>query len=329
VAHQLGRLLNSGVLALFIGAGVSRVVRLPLWQELNVRIVREAPVVLRELFPSLSEQEREKDLPTADDAEAEGADVLKVLDRVEEVCSLCETLADEGAADRDRYVGVAPSWHSVVRRALYGEAQEYSFDCMFHPELVSLCSLLIGGKRGLVREVVTFNYDDLLESYLRLHGHPCHVVTPSPNRLTGNYGTIFYHPHGYVPLQDDRGRDVSFIVLSGRSYDLVASGGRDHLRLWRQLIMWMLCVRIGLFVGISGSDVIHKLYFDEALQMAGPAGTKRPLALAVLVGDAYLAPNEWLRRRVVPLEFADAAAVARFITQVCQEAAGLAGLGRT
>jgi len=56
-------------------------------------------------------------------------------------------------------------------------------------------------------------------------------------------------------------------------------------------------------------------------KLAGQLAGKRPLAFAILVGDSYLAPERWLEKRVIPLEFADANAVAKFLALVCQQAA--------
>jgi hypothetical protein len=324
VASQIGRVLNEGSLSLFIGTGLSKVVSLPMWKELNRNIVQNAADVLKEQFGVLWTPELQRRLPTVEQMD-DARDPLKTLDLVEEVCSCCETLKRYGSANSDNFVGNAPSWHLLVRRALYGDRKRYEFDEMFHSELVSLCSLLTGGRRGLIREIVTFNYDDLLESYLRLHGHPYHVVTPLPNQLTPNYCTVLYHPHGYLPLEDAKPRTSSFLVLSKRSYNHMFSGTGEYASLWRNLIKWMLTVRIGLFVGTSGNDDIFNLYFDEALKLCNPSQDGRPLAFALLVGDGYLAPSEWLKRRVVPLEFSDATAVAKFLSVVCQQAAELAG----
>ncbi len=327
VACQLGSVLHSGLLTLFIGSGISTVVGLPMWNEFNAKVIENAPKLLRELFSQIWCDEIEDELPTPSDLRVPGADPLVILDKVEQACSRCETLAGTGTGNRKRYVGAAPSWHQLIRRALYASYEgtgKYRLEDMCNPELVALCNLLVGGRRGLVREIVTFNYDDLLESYLRFHGHPYDVITPLPNRLTPNYSTTFYHPHGYLPLQDSEAGESSFLVLSKQSYEQVSSGVQHHVKLWRDFVARMLCVRIGLFVGISGEDEIHRTYFHQALDTAGPSTASRPLAFAVLVGDKYLEPDEWLKKRIVPLEFRDATAVAEFLTLVCQKAAKLA-----
>ncbi|MHC4740347.1 MAG: SIR2 family protein [Planctomycetota bacterium] len=325
VAYQLGYILHSGILAAFIGSGISSIVHLPLWRDLNLKIVQEAPLVLKGLFPKIWTKAIEDKLPTPAEANSLDSDILKILDRVEKTCSLCETLVSRGTGDPDEYVGNAPSWHRLVMRALYGETKNYRFEEMFHPELVSLCGLFMGERRGFIREVFTFNYDDLLESYLRLHGHPCQVVTPLPNRLTPNFGTVFYHPHGYLPLQDNQHHETPFLVLSGQSYDRVYSGARDHIQLWREIIVRILCTRIGLFVGISGKDNVHEFYFEQALQQADLSNSRRPLAFAILMGDTYLPPKQWLSKRIIPLEFQDANSVAKFLAMVCQQAASIVG----
>lgn len=323
VATQVGEALCAGILALVVGAGISRVVQLPMWTHLNKRIVEVAAQVLRARFKATWNDSLEARLPTLGDLACEHVDELGVLDRVEEVCSRCETLVKEGTADANKYIGDAPSWHAVVRAALYEERQRYQFKDMFYPELVCLSNLLVGERRGHIRDVITFNYDDLLESYLQLHGHFKHVIAPLPIRLTPNYGTVVYHPHGYLPLEDKVVSSSPFLVLSKRSYEKVASSGAQHASLWSEFISWMLSRRIGLLIGISGNDKIMKLYIEGAHARMKADSTRRPLAFAILVANDYLAPAEWLKQHIVPLEFTDADAVADFLAQVCQKAAGL------
>jgi hypothetical protein len=319
VAQKVGHVLNSGKLALFIGTGLSAVVRLPMWEQLNDNIVRRAKRVLKSHFGDSWNEAVARKLPTPKSA-ATANDPLEILDKVEEVCSSFHTLTETGVADPEKFVGNAPSWHAVVRSALYEGRSKYKFCEMFHPELVSLCSILTGGHRGVAREVVTFNYDDVLESYLRLHGQPYHVVTPLPNQLTPNSCTVVYHPHGYLPLEDTKPREPPFLVLSKRSYERMRGPLSGQAVRWRELIAWVLSVRIGLFVGTSGNDEIFSLYFDQAIEHSQQFRDRRPLAFALLLGD-YLPAEKWLERHVVPLEFGDANAVARFLSSVCQEAA--------
>ena len=235
-----------------------------------------------------------------------------------------KTFAREGAANEEKFVGDSASWHAIVRRALYRGANEYSFDAMFHPELVSLCSLLTGYRRGSVREVITFNYDDLIQSYLRLHGHPCNVVSPVPFVLSPNFGTTFYHPHGYLPLLDTKHRGTPFIVASKRSYRRVQSGTTRQVDGWRQMIASLLSTRIGLFLGVSGTDNILELYFDQATELAGKSMQVRPLGFAILLGTGNRPTEDWLTDRIIPLEFGTPTDVARFLAQICQQAASLA-----
>lgn len=320
VARHLGRVLNWGGLAFFIGAGISKVVDLPMWKELNAKIVEKAPLVLAARFPEIWRDAFAERLPNADDVEGHD-DVSEEMDRIERVCSECETLASHGVEKDDKLIGTAPSWHEIVRQALYEEATRYDFKAMFHPELVSLCSLMMGSRRGHIREVVTFNYDDLIQSYLTLQGHLCNVVSPLPFRLSPNSGTTFYHPHGYLPLQDEQDRESPFIVLSEQSFRQVRSGMNDHASDWRRLIASILSMRVGLFVGISGKDKILELYFDEAQKLARKLKDGRPLAFAIIIGNDNRSVEDWLRDKIVPLEFSSPNEVARFLAQICQQAA--------
>src|SRR5690348_9470103 len=84
--------------------------------------------------------------------------------------------------------------------------------------LISLGACLMGSRRGSITEVLNFNFDNVLDWYLKLHGYTTQIVSEIPSLRTDVDVTI-YHPHGYLPKDVPRGEFSKFLVFSQDSYD--------------------------------------------------------------------------------------------------------------
>jgi hypothetical protein len=113
--------------------------------------------------------------------------------------------------------------------------------------LVALGALVIGSKRGKVNKVVTYNYDDVLETYLLYHGYMPNSISKVPY-IKIDSDIDIYHPHGFLPFLI--GKDSEILVLDQDSY--VKSTGIDN-PFYREIESAALSTTC-LFIGISGRD---------------------------------------------------------------------------
>lgn len=115
--------------------------------------------------------------------------------------------------------------------------------------LAAIGSLVMASCRGSIAEVVTFNWDNLLELYLAYHG----FVTGSlatETHWAGVYDVSVLHPHGFIPFRLEDGASEG-IVFDQISYSAVIG---DEARPWRQRLLSIMRRHTCLFIGLSGDD---------------------------------------------------------------------------
>jgi len=210
LVEYLASQLVRGRLAVFLGTGASNWYGLPDWDELVVRMYELA------------------DAGRPDKA-------LDVRDQAEDLF-LGKLKGDNRAL------------LSLVHNALYSYEGPITLDfekIRGDNLLASVGALLMASRRGSVSQVVTLNYDDLLEKYLGFHGFVVESVS-KPNCFATYADVHVLHPHGYVPFE---GTGVSSrILLTRKSYS--EGIGED----WRRLCLTVLRHHTILFVGLSGRD---------------------------------------------------------------------------
>lgn len=140
------------------------------------------------------------------------------------------------------------SFFSEVKDALY-EGITIGFDQMMtHYTLAGVLSMLMAAGPNARTEVVTFNWDDLLERYLALHGRVAVPVFEEKHWAQTSDVTVF-HPHGFLPystklLPSER------LVFDQYSYDEIM--GSDTI--WRQVLLGLYRTRTCVLIGLSGDD---------------------------------------------------------------------------
>jgi hypothetical protein len=120
-----------------------------------------------------------------------------------------------------------------------------------NPALAAIGSLVMASRRGSASKVITFNYDDLLETYLEYHG----FVTTSvarPRHWAGNSDVTIYHPHGYLPR--DRKEDWSEDIIIG-TQEYLQLMQPDVGNLWRPLLQTLMRTHSFIYIGLSGKDI--------------------------------------------------------------------------
>lgn len=146
--------------------------------------------------------------------------------------------------------GDQDTFKEVIDKCLY-DRNKYSFyDLNNLSTLNGIAALVSSSVRGKSANVVTFNYDNLLELFLKFHGY----VVNSKYEITdwkrkGDVNIV--HPHGYISAPPGKKFISKKIVLDSASYSELAKDISNPLRIETISIMQEhFCV----FIGLSGSD---------------------------------------------------------------------------
>jgi hypothetical protein len=284
-AVELARYLKEGSLVLLIGAGASRGVGLPLWHELVKRCLVSVGL----------------DKEAAATRRSTPAESLRsAMDKVE------------------RAVNDDSKYRSLIKEKLY-EGIEFTGGVVSERLLIAFGALLMGSKRGRIRSIINFNFDDVLEWYLRLHGFQVQVVSKVP-ALIKDVDAVVYHPHGFLPkaLPDSYASD--FLTLSQYSYDEKLGAARD---LWMDVARQALRERVGLFVGLSGKDpTFGPLLVDIKKTITVSGKLHRPTGFW-LFGPEDIEIEDFEQRNIVPVRFGRFEEIPTFLLKVCQLAADI------
>lgn len=205
----LSQQLRSQRLVFVLGAGASFGFGLPSWEQLVYDLAKAAGVVVKKSWSA--EKCADRVYATA------GSDEIKFAE--------------------------------LVRRALYGNFDSSIDRLLKNDVLRAVGAASMASVRGSANTIVSFNYDDLLEEYLRHHG----VVVQSVARVPAwrdRCDVQVLHPHGLLP--NDMGSPVlAGVVLAQEHYDRVVGKAKD---LWRATLISAFASHTCVFVGLSGDD---------------------------------------------------------------------------
>lgn len=278
--HLAGQLLN-GRLSLFLGAGVSVPFGLPCWDELVSRLHKST-----RLRPDKS------------------VSIQRQVEIIRE----------------KRFPGKTKEFLAEVSRALYRNVDADPWKLRTNGTLAAIAALVGTSIRGHVGSVITFNYDDLLETLLEYYGLVVNGVFQE-NHWASNADVKVYHPHGHLPLR--KGIQASAdIVLDQASYSTVV--GRDA-NSWRQEVVTILRTNTCLFVGLSGDDAsLDSLIMDAAERHAITTSSSAYWGVTFLRRPSAGASALWRKRRIFPLSVKDYETdLPQFLFGITQEAARL------
>jgi hypothetical protein len=213
----LSNYLFEGELALVLGSGVSKPFGFPFWWELVHGVVVE----------HYGESSIDEHTP---------ADKLK-----------------EAIDEIERDIRSAKKYNELVKKVLYKNVNYRNTGAFVRNELlISLGALMMGSRRGSIKNVITYNYDDLLEWYLGLHGFDVGVIH-DPRSLTSNSDVTIYHPHGFLPLQS-REMSKNKIILSDTSFIDREKKAKPDDTLWNTILDRLFIEKVFIFIGISKND---------------------------------------------------------------------------
>jgi hypothetical protein len=277
---HLADLLVSGELVLILGAGVSMSSGLPSWPSLVEAC--EAEVGITHTGPDRSSQ-----------------DLMKAIDEVR----------TELGGDDDK------SLNEMVRRNLYPAsflaAGTYPDELLEKRMLIAVGAMVMASSRGSVSDVFTFNFDDLLEWYLGLHGFTTQIVANFPAPLRGDRDVTLFHPHGFLPLCEDSAPSTDWLVLSHSQLVERLTGEASK---WPTLIESRLLSKTFLAVGTSMND----LDLEVLVRKARRAVTDRPLGFVVGATFDRRQRDALLDSGIVPVAVGSHEQIPAFLLEVCR-----------
>lgn len=278
---QLGQFLRTSAFCLFLGAGASNGFGLPGWKELVARILNKDsdPIFRDEL-----ERRSLKDLPL-------------LLDDV-----------DDGSS----------GYYERVHEALYRDASpDLSDQLMRSPLLLAVAAMMTGAHRGRITSVVTYNYDDLLEQYLRMLGlSVCKRLRP--DELSTRADVELNYVHGNLPQhwEDPSKFAAESLVLSNKSN---IKRGAEVDKGWSASVESELYSKLGLFLGLSGDD--------DSMLVTLTRATERIKRNEDYIGYWILTPDAFERNKdrilrvgVCPIPL-NKEQIPKYIFEICQAAA--------
>jgi hypothetical protein len=282
-AELLAATLRSGSLMLLLGAGVSAMMGLPSWAELVTRLSAVAG------------------LDSTDLLGRSGGDFLEAVDVIKRsfVGDFQAALAE--ALYRDVMPRQGTDEAVYLERLLSGSS------------LMAIGALCMGSQRGSVSEVINLNFDDILETYLTIHGFVARVVTDLPSIAEVAADVTVYHIHGYLP--SDPGQRGTSLVLSADEYETRLA--EDVSSPWNAFLLERLHSRVFLSVGTSMRDIDMRVALKRA---AKEVGDTRPLGFVLGMHDEDDVAR--LRsRHLVPVSLGSWSEVTPFLLRICRYAA--------
>lgn len=206
----------------------------------------------------------------------------------------------------------------AVRGKLYEAARAHP-DFLLKSELLqAVAAFVTSSLRGKGGSVINFNFDDILETYLKLLGFIVRSVTVVP-AWASKSDVVVYHPHGLLPMKDDRA--ITNIVFTSSDFDEVVGRPSE----WNISMSAVMTTTFPIFIGLSGNDArLRSLLLEvrdrhPATQIDGSKywGVRPTPASA----DQYEI-EKWREWGIVPRIMNSYSDIPAWLLSICQRAAG-------
>jgi hypothetical protein len=170
---KVQRAFSANLLTLVFGAGLSKSVNLPLWPEL----VESLYVGVYENYGAVPA-----------DAIVNNVRKLGYNDAilVRHLQSVLKFRSDV---------------RTILQQRLYESFDESKVDGLIAP----ICECFLRGDAGSrVDEIITYNFDNIIERYLQRNGHAKFIsIYSNESYAVHESGLKIYHPHGYIPHEEN------------------------------------------------------------------------------------------------------------------------------
>jgi SIR2-like domain len=274
---HLADLLTSGKLALVIGAGVSKSMGLPSWDELLDQILADLPGPHPNLLDTLDPKQKAEFILT-------------------------------------EYCSGEQAFNDIVKNALY---KNFSVDFQSlreHSLLAAIASIaMIGSKKSGSFPVINFNFDDILELYLRFHGFSVQPIT-NPAGWNNDSEVNIYHLHGFLP--HSQGKASNTIVFDQASFSAA------HTDQWHSKALQILSSRFCLYIGVSGKDGhLDQLILKSIENHPALSETRLPFAGVKFSLEDDPLNFQWKRRKIFVKTLDNWNETPSYLFKICQLAA--------
>jgi hypothetical protein len=273
----LAQQLDQGALAIVLGAGISIPLGLPSWPDLLQKL---ADKLTKALATGLGPDEQAEAL-----FHASG---LTALEFAEQVRALL-------------YQGVDRSFSGLLNSHL----------------LAALGALAMPSRRGSASEIITFNFDDLLETYLGYYGFTVEVVDILP-AWNSRADIRVFHPHGLLPSNPEAPLKRG-IVLTRSDYDKTVG---DPSSAWHSALTQTLASHTCIFLGLSGADA-NLTSLLTRVQGIHPAAAQGQPYWGIRLTTDGVDPRKsaWESRGVFQKTLSSYDQMPHWLTSICQKAA--------
>lgn len=230
--------LMDGELALFLGAGVSMSANLPSWTELVSKVYFEALL-------------------------SKGIKIKDIVRQPQAYWQLTENIGNSNLMVRTKYAKLLleENFIQIVHKWLYSHPARTS-DML--KVLSNIIELTNSNKQRLVNYIVTYNYDDLIESHLKIINVPYSTIWRDSQRV--NPASVgIYHVHGYLPYDNEYFTNNN-IVFSEDEYHEQYKNPYS----WSNIVQLnLLREKTCLFIGSSMSDPNTRRLLDVLKKGSG------------------------------------------------------------
>jgi hypothetical protein len=212
----LADLLKQGKLALITGAGFGWDFDLPMWNELVNMLYRSV-----------------KSKPISDFDVTENAEKFKI----------------------DHCNGDDEDFKNKVREILYKKLKFDIRKLSINTTINAIGALCMPSRRGSIKNIITYNFDELLELFFEYHGFSTNVII-EPVHWKKDADISIYHPHGFLPLPSSKKKMSKKITLDQESF-----AERD--KEWKEELVCIMKSHFCIFIGISGKDDLMQEVFSD------------------------------------------------------------------
>lgn len=214
--------LNYGHLGLLLGAGTSIAFGLPTWGQLVVKMNNDPSTGL----PALDE----KGSYTTAELKAYSSKIKRIFN------------------------GNIGAYIELIKKHLY-EGVSFDFRLKNKDLLIALAALSTGIARGTVNDIITYNFDSVLEWYYFTVGLEVSVLTKS-DLLVKPADVNITHIHGYLPSETIFGETSTDIVFTQQEFEDRLLSEDDF---WKNHLYEFFKRHIFLTVGLSPSSIINDI----------------------------------------------------------------------